>query len=225
MPVYDRRYQTWEGVRRGPFYRWFAIPRFAYMDFIKNRMLVAVFLIAWAPFAIRLVMIYFITNPDILGFFGFDNPTANPGGGPIFNPVTADFFKSAIDLQVGFCFVLAFLVGSGLIADDLKHNGLILLLSKPIGRWEYFLGKFTVLLPLLLVVSWLPTVILQLVNILISAEFPQKDIEFWREEARTFASITSYSLAIAPVVSLMILAASCLTKSRRYAGTIFAVVN
>jgi ABC-2 type transport system permease protein len=54
--------------------------------------------------------------------------------------------------------------GPQLVAGDLANNGLPLILSRPISRTEYVLGKFGVIAVLLSVITWLPTIILFLVQ-------------------------------------------------------------
>ena len=53
-------------------------------------------------------------------------------------------------------FFLAAFVGPGLISPDLSHNGLPLYLARPFSRAEYVLGKMSVLVGLMSLMTWIP---------------------------------------------------------------------
>ena len=66
MPVYDLGYRTWDGVRRGPLFRWLAIPKFTYMEACHKRLVTWVFTMAWLQFFLRLVYVYLLVNQEFL---------------------------------------------------------------------------------------------------------------------------------------------------------------
>ncbi|MCH8333465.1 hypothetical protein IIC65_05980 [Candidatus Sumerlaeota bacterium] len=214
MPVYELGYRTWEGERRGPLFRWLTIPRFAYMDFVTQRSFLSLFALSWLPFIIWIALIYFRANANILASLGAGSLTIPPLG--------VDEYKRMIDVQLPICFGFTFLLGAGLIADDLKHHALVLLLSKPISAWEYFFGKFSILFPLLMAITWFQALLIRGIQVLITPEMFEWTGAFWSEQTKLALSITSYSLVIAATLSITILAASSLTGNRRYAGIIFA---
>ena len=55
---------------------------------------------------------------------------------------------------------MVLIVGPPLVCTDLSHNGLPLYLARPIRRWEYVLGKASVLVILLSAVSWIPLLLM-----------------------------------------------------------------
>lgn len=215
MPVYDYTYKTWEGERRGPFYRWLAIPKFAYMEFFKRRMFVWLFTMAWAQFLLRMIYMYILINLEFLERFDF--------GVEALPKVDAAFFKSMIDMQLPFCFAFCFMLGSGLISRDMRNGALVLYASKPISRWEYFFGKFSILFALILSITVLQVLILFVLQFFASPADSPWHTDFWEEYASIPLSAALYSLVISAGLSLLILAASSLTKSGRYAAMTFAV--
>lgn len=215
MPVYDLSYQTWDGHRRGPFFRWLAIPRFTYMEFFGNRMFIWLLTIAWFQFLARLVYIYLLVNPEFLKMIQI--PLA------AMIPVGTSFFKTMVDTQALLCFVFAFFMGSGLISRDLAHNAFVLYASKPISRWEYFIGKFSVPFLLFMTITWLQTALLFAVQTLVSPENSEWRLYFWDRYAGLFVSCTLYSLVISVTLTLLILTASSLTKNNRYAALTFTI--
>ena len=215
MPVYEHSYQTWTGERRSALFRWLAIPKFTYLEFFKVRIFVGLLSIACGQFLFRLAYIYLLVNTEFLKAFRF--PTA------ALPPIDAYFFKNMIDVQLLFCFVFAFVLGADLISRDLHHSVLVLYFSKPISRWEYFLGKFFSVFSLFMGLTWLQAVLLFVVQAAVAPEHTPWRQHFWSEYAWILRAITLYAVVVSTTLSLMILAASSLTKYKRYAGTTFAV--
>ncbi|MEO7540289.1 MAG: hypothetical protein ABIV21_09685, partial [Pyrinomonadaceae bacterium] len=71
-------------------------------------------------------------------------------------PIDASFFRTFLEIQGGFAFILTVLVAPPLISRDLSNNALPLYLSRPISRTEYVLGKMAVIVFLLSLVTWVP---------------------------------------------------------------------
>lgn len=217
MPVYNHSYQTWTGERRGPLFRWLAIPKFTYMEFMNNRLFIWLFTVAWFQFILRLAWLYVLTNPEFLEAMGMSKFM------PQFLQVTPYFFKSVIDIQLPLCFFLAFMLGSNLIARDLAHGAIVLYASKPISRWEYFLGKLSVLIAPFLLLTWVQAALLFLVQTVITPKNSEWRIYFWERHAGILVAITLYCLVAAVTINLMILAASSLAKVGRHAGMSFVI--
>jgi ABC-type transport system involved in multi-copper enzyme maturation permease subunit len=166
-------------------------------------------------FLLRLGYIYVLVNTEFLKALRV-NPTYLP-------PIDAYFFKNMIDVQLLFCFVFAFLLGAGLISKDLRHSALVLYFSKPITRWQYFLGKFLSLFALFMVLTWLQGAILFVVQTAVAPDHSDWHLYFWSSHVRILGAMTLYATAVSVTVSLLILTASSLTKNSRYAGTTFAI--
>lgn len=75
-------------------------------------------------------------------------------------PIDASFFQTFVNLQGGFAFFVALLVGPPLVSRDLRNNALPLYLCRPFSRTEYVLGKMSVLLILLSFITWIPQALL-----------------------------------------------------------------
>ena len=215
MPVHDMSYRAWEGKRRGPVRRWLAIPKFTFMEAVSRRLVILLFTLGCVQFILRLAYLYLLANQELLVAFRF--PTE------VLPPVDAFFFKNFIDIQLLFCFALAFVLGADLIARDVRHGALVLYVSKPISRWEYFLGKFSVLFSVFMLLTWAQAVLLFLVQWMIAAENTPWKLYFWNERAPIFGSIGAYCLVIAGCLTMLSLAASSLIRNARYVGTAMVV--
>ena len=75
-------------------------------------------------------------------------------------PIDGSFFQTFANIQGGFAFVLALLVGPPLVSRDLRNNALPLYLCRPFSRTEYVMGKMSVILILLSAVTWIPQLLL-----------------------------------------------------------------
>ena len=81
------------------------------------------------------------------------------GGGPVLN-INARFFFNVLEIQCWLALVLASWVAPRLISYDMGDNALPILLSHPISRFGYLLGKFIALAISLSCVTWIPVLIL-----------------------------------------------------------------
>jgi ABC-2 type transport system permease protein len=75
-------------------------------------------------------------------------------------PIDASFFRYFVELQCSAAFILTVLVAPPLISRDLSNNALPLYLCRPLSRADYVLGKMTVVVFLLSLVTWVPGVLL-----------------------------------------------------------------
>ncbi|HNY26551.1 MAG TPA: hypothetical protein PLA90_10835 [Candidatus Sumerlaeota bacterium] len=213
MPVYDYTYQTWKGERRGAFLRWLAMPRFTYMDLFKKRQVIILFMFCCLQFLLRLAYQYLRVNEELLALLKI---------GANLPDVDAKYFRGFLDGQLFASLVFSFTL-TAVITDDLIHHAIVLYMSKPISRWEYFAGKFlTVFLPLSFL-TIIQAVALYVIQIAIAPEPDNWHLYFWKDYAWILKSLILYGGVISVTLSLLILTASCLTKNRRYSGIIFLV--
>ena len=92
-------------------------------------------------------------------------------------------------------------------------------LSKPLTRAEYVFGKLAILMTFLLLITWLPAIVLLIVQIAFAGNFT-----FFRTNAFLFPAITVFCAIEVVVVSTAMLALSSLSKSSRYVGILYAAV-
>jgi ABC-2 type transport system permease protein len=75
-------------------------------------------------------------------------------------PINGTFFRVFLMIQSSFAFLLTVLVGPALVSRDLTNNALPLYLCRPFSRAEYVLGKASVLIILLSLITWVPGLLL-----------------------------------------------------------------
>jgi ABC-type transport system involved in multi-copper enzyme maturation permease subunit len=173
------------------------------MTMIRKRTFLGLLVAAWVPFVGHVMQIYFSTNFPQMAILA---PTAKT-------------FRDFFNWQEIFVFLVTIYVGAGLIASDRRANALQIYLSKPLLRSEYIAGKAAVLFFFLLAVTWLPAILLLIVQVLFAGS-----IEFVQKNLFLFPAITVASVLQVSVATFTMLALSSLSKSPRYVAILYAGV-
>jgi len=202
MPIHDQSYRRYQGTRQALGRGWLVIMRTGIRAMLSRRAFVGLQIIAWAPFIVRAVQMYFVTN----------YPQASS-----LLPVDARMFHSFVDQQAVFVFFVTIYAGAGLIANDRRANALQIYLSKPLMRVEYIGGKLGVLIFYLLEITLLPGLLLLLLQVLFSGSFA-----FIRDNLFLIPAVTLASLLRVFVSAFTMLALSSLSKSSRYVAILYA---
>ncbi len=154
MAVYKRSYHGYEGPVTPEWSRFAIIPRYAYQRLFKSKIMTAFFVLCFISPLVFLLLIYVANSfGSIAKLFG-----ATDARSPI--TVDGDFFLIYLGVQCPLSFILTSFVGPGLISTDLSNRALTLYLARPFSRVEYVIGKMSVLLILLSLITWVPGIIL-----------------------------------------------------------------
>jgi ABC-2 type transport system permease protein len=201
VPIHDQGYRHYEGKRAPHGGAWWIIARSHMATLLQYRWFQILLLVSFAPFVVRAVQIYFAsTNAQVAEFLA----------------TTPDTFRDFLSQQRLSVFLVV-IMQSGLIADDRRTNALQLYLSKPLTRVEYVLGKLVPPLAFVLGVTWLPALLLLILQIVFSGS-----LTFLRANLFLLPAITLFSLAQALLSACAILALSSLSKSRRFVAVMYA---
>ena len=152
MAVYEHTYKRYQGPLTPDWNRFLVIPRHAFRDVFKSKLFTAFFAICFLPLLVEAVMIYLHHNVNALALLKVNVRELIP--------IDASFFETFVDIQGGFAFFVTLLVGPPLVAKDLRNNALPLYLCRPFSRAEYVLGKMSVLLILLSLITLVPQLLL-----------------------------------------------------------------
>jgi len=203
MPIHDQGYRRYDG-RRVPLGRaWGVIAAAGIRTVLGRRRFIGLLILAWIPFVVRSVQFYFSANLPQAAFLA----------------PKAETFRQFLDQQQIFVFFVTVYVGAGLIANDRRANALQIYLSKPLTRAEYVFGKLAILMTFLFLVTWLPAIVLLIVQISFAGNFT-----FFRANLFLFPAITVFSFMQVTMVSTAMLALSSLSNSSRYVGILYAAV-
>jgi ABC-2 type transport system permease protein len=203
VPIHDQGYRRYGGRREPQGRTWWVIAREGLRERLRERKFLGLLLVAWVPFLVRAVGMYVAANAPQVTFF---SPSATT-------------FRDYLDTQSVFIFFIVIYVGSGLIANDRRANALQIYLSKPLTRVEYVAGKLITLLIFLLFVTWVPAVLLLLLQVLFAGNFA-----FLRANLFLIPAITVFSAILVLLSAFSMLALSSLSKSRRFVAIMYAGV-
>lgn len=152
MAVYGQTYKAYEGALTPSWSRFLVIPRYAYQDLFKYTLFVVLFVVCFVPPLVFATIIYLHHNAAALAIFGIS--------GADIIPINGMFFSVFTGIQTSLAFIFTVIIGPVLISRDLANNGLPLYLCRPFTRFEYILGKASVLLILLSTITWIPGTLL-----------------------------------------------------------------
>ena len=211
MAVYEHTYRAYEGALTPARTRFLIIPRYAYRSVLRSRFFIAyMILCCFIPISAA-ALIYLRHNVSALNMLQL---TADQVRTAI--PIGPVFFRYLMSFQGTLAALLALFMGPTLLSPDMANNGLALYFARPFSRWEYLFGKFSVLAILLSLVSWVPLLLLFLLQVSL-------DGTAWLSENYNIG-IAIFSTSILWIIVMAIMTMSASVLIRRKALAIGAVV-
>ena len=202
MPIHDQGYRRYGGDKaRGR--AWVVILSTGVRSMFGNRRWIVLMVASWMQFLVRAVLFYLAANFPQMSSLA----------------PTAATFRDFFDWQSLFVFIMTVWLGSALIAEDRRANALQIYLSKPLTRAEYIFGKLAILVTFLLLITWVPAILLLVLEMLFAGNFT-----FLRANAYLFPAITLFSLVEVVTVSTSMLALSSLSTNSRFVGILYTAL-
>ena len=151
MAVYEHLYGAYEGAAPSAWSRFLVIPRYALRDVFKSKLFTTIFILCFIYPLIATILVYLRHNVNAVAMLQINVRELLP--------IDATFFRTFLEVQGAFSFILTVLVAPPLISRDLSNNALPLYLCRPLSRTEYVLGKMAVVATLLSLVTWIPALL------------------------------------------------------------------
>ncbi len=153
MPIFDQGYQHWQGHLSGRGLHWWAITWRGVRTLFRSRWIRVAVIFSLSPcLALAAVLVLWGMIENRVSFI---QPLLSLMRGlpeelrqkreayrVMIWTLAFQFFFSA---QITFMMILVALVGPDLISKDLRFNAIPLYFSRPLTRWDYFLGKLGVI--------------------------------------------------------------------------------
>jgi len=155
VAVHKRVYRPYEGPLTPERRRLLVLPRYAFMELLESRVMLAYFIFCFVPFLVELGYVYLANSAPARALIGIRGETA---------AVSVEFFMFSLGVQSTLAFLLTAWVAPVLVSPDLVNGALPLYLSRPFSRAEYVAGKAVVLASLLSAITWVPILTLFLVQ-------------------------------------------------------------
>jgi ABC-2 type transport system permease protein len=149
MAVYKKTYRPYEGELIPAWRRFLVIPRYAFEELHSKRFLSMFFLATFLFPLVCALIIYVQHNVSALNLLGVE-------GARGLISINVTFFMSLLGWQSMCALFLASFIGPGQVSPDLANNALSLYLARPFSRAEYVLGKMSVLVVLMSLMTWVP---------------------------------------------------------------------
>src|SRR5258706_7639332 len=203
MPIHRERYRRRDGGLDVRGRAWIVICAQGLRALTKRRTFLYLMLLAWIPCVVRAVQTYVAANFPQASFLGISTRT----------------FRDFLDQQELFVFFVTVYAGSGLVADDIRANALPLYLSRPVTRTQYVAGKLAVLMSALALVTWVPAMVLLILQPMFAG-----NATFIRQNLFLIPAIALLSLLEISVAAFTMLALSSLSKSRWFVAVMYAGV-
>jgi ABC-type transport system involved in multi-copper enzyme maturation permease subunit len=211
MSVYKHIYRAYEGKVTPASSRILVLARYGFAEAWSSKITIGLFTLCLLPPIVFLVGIYLANNPIARALIG--------GQGSDSVAIDGRFFLIILQVQCWMALPLASWIAPRLISFDLADNALPILLSHPISRFGYVLGKFIALFASLSVVTWAPGLMLFIYQGYASSQ------PWVAANLRIAAGLLTGVLIWITVLTILGLAVSSWVKWRVVAtGAIFAAV-
>ena len=156
MAVFERSYKRFQGTVSPEWSRFLIIPRHAYRDVFRSKLFTAFFALSYIWPLVCAILIYLHHNVEAILMLKINVRELLP--------IDAWFFQVYVIVQGTISFFLAMLVGPQQVSRDLPNNALPLYLCRPFTRTEYVVGKMSIVIILLSLITWAPGLILFLLQ-------------------------------------------------------------
>ena len=151
MSVFEHDYRPYAGRLTPLGSRPLVLARYGLAEAWSSKITIGLFVLSLLPCLVDLVIIYVADNPMARALIMRGAPALD---------IDRSFFLEVLETQCWFALVLAAWIAPRLVSFDLGDNALPILLSHPISRFGYLLGKFLALALSLSYVTWIPCLML-----------------------------------------------------------------
>jgi ABC-type transport system involved in multi-copper enzyme maturation permease subunit len=153
LSVYKHDYRAYTGRVTPLWTRILVLARYGLAEIWSSKITIGLFTLSMLPSIVFLILIYVANNPiaRMLVLRGNDRQSL---------AITAPFFLTMLEIQCWAALAITAWIAPRLITFDLADNALPILLSHPISRFGYVVGKFSALFLSLSLVTWVPLLLL-----------------------------------------------------------------
>jgi ABC-2 type transport system permease protein len=227
MPIFDQGYQHWSGTLGGPAWRWLAITRHGVRASLSNKWLRMALLASMLPAVLLVAMLcvwglleqksaLIESFRPLLGFLDRQMLLDPRAYRREVWTLSYSFFMAA---EMRLSMLLVLIAGPALISQDLRFNALPLYLSRPLRRFDYFLGKLGVVVALLGAVTIVPAIAAYVLGLLFSL-----DLSILRDTLPLLLASVAYGLVISLSAGTLILALSSISRNSRYVAIMWLAI-
>lgn len=152
MSIYKQEYRAYAGPLTPHRARLWVIVRYALIEAWSSRVTAVLFTLSMLPVIVYLVGIYLANYPMLRMLVLHGNARLIE--------INEAYFLNVLKTQCWLALVMTAWIAPRLVGFDIADNALPILLSHPISRFGYVLGKFVALFSCLSLVTWIPCMML-----------------------------------------------------------------
>jgi hypothetical protein len=152
MAVYKRTYKAYSGRLTPEWSRFTVLSRYGFASLFDSKPFTGYAILCCIPFLFGIAFLYIIHTPSVQSLL-------NMQFGEQLR-IDRRWFVVMLAVQCAMGFVLTAWGAPGMITKDFANHAVQLYLSRPLSRTEYLAGKAAVLVSLLSVTTWIPTLLL-----------------------------------------------------------------
>jgi ABC-type transport system involved in multi-copper enzyme maturation permease subunit len=156
MAVYKRTYKAYRGSLTPSWSRFTVLSRYGFSTLFESRVFTAFAVLCMVPFLIGLVFIYVVHSATVQSLLN-----VRFGSVPL---ITNYWFLGFLTVEAWMSFILTAWAAPGMVSKDFANQAVQLYLSRPLSRAEYLLGKISVMATLLSFTTWIPALVLFLLQ-------------------------------------------------------------
>lgn len=200
MAVYKRTYKAYAGPLTPSWSRFTVLSRYGFATLFQSRPFTAYTVICMIPFLVGLAVIYVLNNASVQALLRMQS------AGMI--RIDNVWFMAFLGVESFMAFILTAWSAPGMISKDFANHSVQLYLSRPLSRAEYLGGKISVLAVLLSLTTWVPALILFVIQATLHGN------GWWWQYLWLAGSIFLASIMWIAVISLLAMALSVLVRWR-----------
>ncbi len=156
MAVTKRSYRAYNGELAPARWRFLVVTRYTFGQLMESKVFIGMLTMCLVPSFVGLLIIY-LANTEMMRILL--NIQINRS-----IEINARYFYGWLQFQGWIAVLVTAYVGPNLVSSDLMNNALPLYLSRPLSRAEYVLGKSMVLGTLLSGITWIPGLLMFLMQ-------------------------------------------------------------
>ena len=156
MAVYKRTYKAYGGAHTPAWSRFAVLARYGLATLFNSRPFTAYAVLCLLPFLGGLIFIYVVHSTSVQALLNINFRTTQL--------INNYWFLVFLGWEGWMGFLLTAWGAPGMISKDFANHSIQLYLSRPLSRVEYLLGKVSVLGILLSCTTWIPALVLFLVQ-------------------------------------------------------------
>lgn len=156
MAVYKRTYKAYRGALTPGWSRFTVLSRYGFATLFDSRWFTGFTVLCLVPFLCGLVFVYVVHSAAVQSLLNVQF-----GQMPLIDNY---WFLGFMGIEAWMGFLLTAWAGPGMVSKDFANHSIQLYLSRPLSRTEYLLGKVSVLGCLLSAITWIPALILFVVQ-------------------------------------------------------------